>query len=114
MLRRKQERIMSQETTMTFRLDANLRKQFMTIAENMDMPAAQILRALMRSFIQRNKRAGMPSISAQEKEERKKAVEFAQASVALEGYTIGDNEKYHAQRFISGEIDLETFVNGIN
>ena len=103
---------MSQETSMTFRLDADLRRQFMATAEKMDMPAAQILRVLMQNFIQRNQKASIHSISAEAQEERRKAVEFAHASVALEGYPIADSEKRHAQRYISGEIDLETFVNG--
>ena len=102
---------MPQETSMTFRLGADLRKQFMDTAEKMNMPAAQILRILMQSFIQRNQKTSI-HISAAEQEERRKAVEFAYASVALEGYSIVDNEKKHAQRYISGEIDLETFVNG--
>lgn len=102
----------NKETTMTFRLDVNLRKQFMDIAENMNMPAAQILRALMRNFIQRNSNVNINSISEEEKEERTKAVNFAHASICLEGYSLSKKEMDHAQRFICGEIDLEKFVNG--
>lgn len=103
---------MNKETTITFRLDVNLRKQFMDIAENMNMPAAQILRALMQNFIQRNNKANINLISEEEQEERRKAVNFAHASIALEGYNLSNNEMEHAQLFICGEIDLETFVNG--
>ena len=102
---------MSQETSMTFRLDVDLRRQFMDTAGKMNMPAAQILRVLMQSFIQRNQK-GSTHISAAEQEEKRKAVEFAHTSVTLEGYPVPDNEKRHAQRYISGEIDLETFVSG--
>jgi len=39
-------------------------------------------------------------------------VEFAEGSVGLEGFKLDSSEKAHAERFISGEIDLDDFVKG--
>lgn len=39
---------------------------------------------------------------------------YATASVGLEGFTVDKAEEQHSQRFINGEITLEEFVtNGL-
>ena len=53
-----------------------------------------------------------PQISEQERERRKEAVDYARASVGLEGFKIGEAAEQHAHRFINGEIDLAAFVEG--
>jgi len=44
---------------------------------------------------------------------RQKAVDFARASVGLEGFTLSETERAHAQRFIDSEIGLVEFVKPI-
>lgn len=51
-----------------------------------------------------------PRISPEERQRREEAVNYGMASVGLEGFTISDEQRAHAQRFIDGEIDLAEFV----
>lgn len=48
--------------------------------------------------------------SQEERDRRQRAVDFAHASVGLEGFKLSDEEKKHAQRFINGEIELQEFL----
>lgn len=50
-------------------------------------------------------------IDEEERRARKQAVEYAQASVILEGFEISPAAKALAQRFIDGEIDLDQYLN---
>ncbi len=53
----------------------------------------------------------LPKIDDEERQARRQAVEYAQASVALEGFEISEPSKKLAQRFIDGEIDLDEYLN---
>lgn len=106
---------MSKKTTMTFRIDANLKKQFMDAADKMNMPAAQVLRSLIHDFIQRNQEKSGDQksgtlITLEEQEKRRKAARFAIASVGLEGFKVPESEIQHMERFISGEISFQEFM----
>lgn len=48
-----------------------------------------------------------------DRERREDAVKAAIASIELEGFSISDEEKAHAQRFIDGEITVSEFVHGL-
>lgn len=48
---------MSKESVFTMKLEAELRDQFMAEAEAVDRPASQVVRELMREFIQRRRQA---------------------------------------------------------
>lgn len=50
-------------------------------------------------------------IDDEERRARQQAVEYAQASVSLEGFEVSDASKALAQRFIDGEIDLDEYLN---
>jgi predicted transcriptional regulator len=93
--------------SMTIRVEADLRERFTAMAEHEHRPASQVLRDFMRAYVNR---AETPRIDAAERERRQTAVNYAWASVGLEGFTISDDDKKHAQRFIDGEIDLQEFV----
>lgn len=41
---------------------------------------------------------------------RREAVQFARASVGLEGFTVSDESEADARRFINGEIELDEFL----
>ncbi|WP_239990086.1 antitoxin VbhA family protein [Corticimicrobacter populi] len=48
--------------------------------------------------------------SGAEHDRRIAAVNYACASVGLEGFSLSAADEEHAQRFINGDIDLEEFV----
>lgn len=50
------------------------------------------------------------TISGAERDRRIAAVNYARASVCLEGFSLSAADEEHAQRFINGDIDLEKFV----
>lgn len=51
-----------------------------------------------------------PLITDAERQRRKEAVNYAQASIGLEGFKLSAADELHAARFINGEIDLAEFV----
>lgn len=55
--------------------------------------------------------ANVSKISEEERRARQQAVEYARASVALEGLEQTEASRAHAQRFIEGEIDLDEYLN---
>jgi len=52
------------------------------------------------------------AMSAAERKRRQEAVNYARASVGLEGFKLSEADEKHAQRFINGEIELAEFVKG--
>lgn len=50
------------------------------------------------------------TISGAERDRRIAAVNYARASVGLEGFSLSATDEEHAQQFIDGSIDLEEFV----
>jgi hypothetical protein len=50
------------------------------------------------------------TISGAERNRRVAAVNYARASVGLEGFSLSAADEEHSQRFINGDIDLEEFV----
>ena len=49
-------------------------------------------------------------ISEDERRKRQEAVNYARASVGLEGFRPSDADEQRAARFVAGEIDLAEFV----
>ncbi|MDO4682468.1 MAG: antitoxin VbhA family protein [Lautropia sp.] len=108
---------MNKAVTMTFRVEADLRAQFAEAAELEHRPAAQVLRDFMREYVQRSAARKTPQtisvpIGHHNRREREEAINYARASVALEGFQLSPTDEEHAQRFIRGEIDLAQFVKG--
>ena len=105
---------MTKEVQMTFRVEPELRADFTDAAELDHRPAAQVLREFMRAYVhQMRERVDTPandSVSVAERRRREKAVDFARASVGLEGFRPSKEEEAHARRFINGEIQLPEFV----
>lgn len=50
------------------------------------------------------------TISGPERDRCVAAVNYARASVGLEGFSLSAADEEHAPRFINGDIDLEDFV----
>ena len=106
---------MAKEVQMTFRVESELRGDFTDAAELDHRPAAQVLRELMRAYVNeaRERQQRVPAndaISAAERRRRENAVSFARASVGLEGFKPSEADEARARRFISGEIQLAEFV----
>ncbi|KAG1259972.1 hypothetical protein G6F65_015168 [Rhizopus arrhizus] len=50
------------------------------------------------------------TISDIERSRRQSAVNYARASVGLEGFSLSEANEAHAQRFVDGQISLQEFV----
>ncbi|MFU1980811.1 antitoxin VbhA family protein [Bordetella hinzii] len=50
------------------------------------------------------------TISDAERGRRQSAVNYARASVGLEGFSLSEADKVHAQRFVDCQISLQEFV----
>jgi predicted transcriptional regulator len=61
---------MTKEVQMSIKMEPELHDQFMAIAASMHRPAAQIVRDLMRSYIQRQETPNAETIAAIEAVER--------------------------------------------
>lgn len=68
---------MAKEVQMSIKMEPELRDQFMAIAISMHRPAAQIVRDLMRSYIQRQETPNAETIAAIEAVERGEANTYA-------------------------------------
>ncbi len=105
---------MSKEVQMTFRVESQLRAEFAAAASLEDRPAAQVLRELMRAYVnQSHERGHSPShdsISQAERRRREAAVNFARSSVGLEGFTPSEAAETGARQFIKGDTQLADFV----
>lgn len=98
---------MQKEVSVTIRIEPDLRDSFKAAAERAHRPAAQVLRELMRDYVGRESAAPPPQpISNAERRRREQALNFAIASVGLEGFAVSDAYRAAAQRFVSGEIEF--------
>lgn len=52
----------------------------------------------------------MTSITPEERARRLKAVNYARASIGLEGFKLSEADEEHARQFVAGEIDLAEYV----
>ncbi|HCJ4810455.1 antitoxin VbhA family protein [Pseudomonas aeruginosa] len=50
-------------------------------------------------------------ITNAEREQRRKAVQYACASIGLEGFVLSAEEKRRAQAFVDGKLTLSEFVS---
>lgn len=107
---------MSLHARISFRVEAELHAQFMEIAAMQQRPAAQILCELLLAYVnearERQNAPANDTISADERRRRENAVNFARASVGLEGFKLSEEEEAHVRRFVSGETQLAEFVRG--
>ena len=49
-------------------------------------------------------------ITEDERKRRKAAVDYARASVGLEGFRLSSDDEKHAERLVNGEIELSEFL----
>lgn len=107
---------MSKESSMTFRVEPQLRQQFNAAAEADHRPAAQLLREFMRSYVDRvqHKTDSAREIDTRESDGRRADFEAAVASVALEGFSVPADYKAEAERFIRGEIGFDALTAAVH
>jgi len=98
----------NKETTITFRVEHNLRADFTKAAEKVKMPAAQILRILMQNFIDNVQ--DKSNYTNEEGERRTRAIKFAEASANFEGCYIPESARPLITRYINGEMDINTVL----
>ena len=98
---------MNKETTMTFRVEPNLRSDFAKAAKKVKMPAAQILRILMQNFIDHVQESNPTN---EERECRARAIKFAEASANFEGCYLPENARPFITRYINGEMDINSIL----
>ena len=99
-------------TKMNFRLNVDLQRTFVDKAKSENRTASDVMRELMRNYVNKDRVVIKPAISKKEKAQRKKAFEFACASVALEGYAMSDDTMMQCQHFVDGENTLDELLNG--
>lgn len=99
---------MTKETTLTIRVDADLRERFAMATAHADRPASQVLREFMRAYVDRMPIAppAAPIVPPEERARREDAVRRGFANTELEGYVIPQATKDQARRYINGEITL--------
>lgn len=100
---------MNKKVTMTFRVEHDLRDRFNEATERNHIPAAQVLRAFMLDYVQQARNLA-PAISPVERKRREEAINYAKASVKLEGLSVPDAYSKEAERFIRGEIDFPSLT----
>lgn len=102
------------KATMTFRVESDLRESFNAATERSHVPAAQVLREFMRSYVKQSRERihslSEDPITSAESQRRQAAVNFARSSVGLEGFTPSKAAEMDAHQFIKGDIKLADFV----
>jgi predicted transcriptional regulator len=71
--------IMPKEVQMSIKMESDLRKRFMAAAADLHRPAAQIVRDLMRAFIERQETPNAETIAAIQAVERGEVNTYATA-----------------------------------
>lgn len=105
---------MSKEVQMTFRLEPELRAEFSNAAMLEDRPAAHVLREFMQTYVNQSRERDHGQtkkvISQAERRRREAAVNFARASVGLEGFKPSKAAENDARLVIKGDLQLVDFV----
>jgi predicted transcriptional regulator len=104
---------MLKDEQMIIRVPGELKAEFQQAAEVADRSAAQILREFMRDFVARNQTRAVFDTVRPTVEERKAAVNFGRASVALEGLAVSSVAQAQQERWVRGEISMEECVAAI-
>ena len=102
---------------MTFRVESGLRTDFAAAAAAEDRPSAQLLREFMRAYVNQSKQKLLTSandnVSPAEKRRREQAVNFARASVGLEGFKPSQTAEASARQFINGRVNMAELAKPI-
>jgi predicted transcriptional regulator len=87
---------------MALRLDADLKERFQRAADAQDRPAGQLLREIMRDYLDQRESSDQGS--------REAAARYATASVALEGGQFSSFSDGLVSRYVEGNLDVPGMV----
>jgi len=105
---------MTKESSMTFRVEEGLRERFADAAKAAHRPAAQVLRELMRAYVERAPAHTANAISEAERGRRQEAVDFANANVELEGFAPSEDLAQNFSRFVDGKMELQDLLTDLD
>lgn len=101
---------MAKELHFTIRVDEALRSDFIEAARHDDMDGSKVVRDFMRNYVAqsrgRQRQAANDSIQGMDRLSRQDAVDFALASVALEGFTPSAAAQARAREFVAGVLSV--------
>lgn len=113
------------ETRLTARVDASLRDNFIHLSNIQDIPYSQILRDLIRGYIDAHQDLLISNASSLKNNVattsdkdvdimlRSWNAKSAQASVGLEGLTVSDSTLALTNKYISGELAIDDIINQV-
>ncbi|MEJ7137846.1 antitoxin VbhA family protein [Amphibiibacter pelophylacis] len=109
---------MTKEVQVTVRVESALRTEFSQAALLQDRSAAQVLRELMRDYVQqsrsRGQRPASKSLAATESHRREQALNFARASVGLEGFKPLPEDEALSRLYVAGDITIADAIRAVN
>jgi len=109
---------MTKEVQMTFRVEPQLRAAFTEAALRQDRPAAQVLRELMRTYINQAREHGThpanDAVSLTESRQRVQALDFARTSVGLEGFKPHKADAELSRQYLAGEITISDAIRAVS
>lgn len=109
---------MPKDVKMSFRVDAESRVQFADAVSRAGQSAARVLRELMRTYVEQSRARGQrpagDSVSPDERGRRQRAVNFAYASVALEGFIPSEETMEEMRQFVVGEITISDAIKTVD
>jgi predicted DNA-binding protein len=97
------------DETITFRIEPELKSAFIDAAKDAHRPVGQVLREFMRNYVEKAKDQKLPVENdrfARDSTQRRKSIEFANASVELEGFKLNKADADLSNKYIEGEITL--------
>lgn len=104
---------MLKDEQIIIRVPGELKAEFQQAADFLDRSPAHILREFMRDFVAKNEIDAASTTAQSTVEERKAAVSFGRASVALEGFAVSSAAEAQQKRWVRGETNMEGCIAGI-
>ncbi len=103
---------MSKQMQMTVSVSPELRAEFMEAAG--PQAVDDVLQQLMREYVQQSRERTRPvpnaEISVEEMERRERAVNFARASVSLEGFDLSEAVEAASRDYIAGRLTFAEYL----
>jgi predicted transcriptional regulator len=88
------------EVNYTIRVDEDVKDAFLDQARQLNLNGSQLLRNFMAGFVEERQQEGL---SAGERDKRRRAVEYGQASTHLEGLAVSERAREMGRRFMGSD-----------
>lgn len=105
---------MTHQAEMTFRVESDLSVAFTEQVESEHRELDEVMQEMMQAYLARARNASPEHTDEQRQTQqslRQQAVDFARASVGLEGFTPSESAEMFAAQYVNGEIDIVDFVH---